>query len=220
MRTLIVGDVHGCLDELLALLARAGRAPDDRVVLVGDLCAKGPDSAGVVRWARTSGADAVLGNHDAHVLRAVHGEHAGRTHRAVAETLSAADVAWLEARPLWLRLDGAQRVGDRPHLVVHGGLVPGVPLEQQTRDHLLNLRSITAEGQPTKRIDGAPWASLWRGPEHVVFGHDAVRGLQQHPFATGLDTGCVYGRELTALVLPAGELISVPALRGYAPMTR
>ncbi len=216
-RTIIVGDVHGCLDELLALLARAGRAPGDRVVLVGDLCAKGPDSAGVVRWARESAADAVLGNHDAHVLRALHGEHVGRTHRAVAETLGAADVAWLEARPLWLRLDGA---AEQPYVVVHGGLVPGIPLEQQTRDHLLNLRSITAEGEPTKRIDGAPWASLWRGPEHVAFGHDAVRGLQRHPFATGLDTGCVYGRELTALVLPSSELVSVPAARAYAPLTR
>jgi Calcineurin-like phosphoesterase len=216
MRTLIVGDVHGCLDELLALLARVGRAPGDRVVLVGDLCAKGPDSAGVVRWARASGADAVLGNHDAHVLRAVRGEaKVGPAHRAVAETLGTADIAWLELRPLWLRLDGA---AERPHVVVHGGLVPGIPLEQQTRDHLLNLRSITALGEPSKRIDGVPWASLWRGPEHVVFGHDAVRGLQRHPFATGLDTGCVYGRELTALVLPAGELISVPAARAYAPM--
>jgi predicted phosphodiesterase len=216
MRTLIVGDVHGCLDELLALLAAAGRTPDDRVVLVGDLVAKGPKSAGVVRWARESKADAVLGNHDAHVLRAARGDpRVGRLHRAVAETLSAADVDWLGSRPLWLRLDG---VADRPYAVIHGGLVPGIPLEQQTRDHLLNLRSITAEGEPSKRIVEAPWASLWKGPEHVVFGHDAVRGLQRHSFATGLDTGCVYGRELTALVLPAGELVSVPAARAYAPM--
>jgi diadenosine tetraphosphatase ApaH/serine/threonine PP2A family protein phosphatase len=218
MRTLIVGDVHGCFDELLALLARAHRTPADRVVLVGDLVAKGPDSLGVIRWARASGAEAVLGNHDAHVLRAVHGEaKVGPLHRAVAEKLNAEDIAWLEARPLWLRLDAA---ADRPYLVVHGGLVPGIPLEQQRRDHLLNLRSITAEGEPSKRIEGAPWASLWRGPEHVVFGHDAVRGLQLHPFATGLDTGCVYGRELTALVLPSGELVSVPALRAHAPVTR
>jgi hypothetical protein len=217
MRTLIIGDVHGCFDELLAVLARARRTPADRVVLVGDLVAKGPDSLGVIRWARTSGADAVLGNHDAHLLRALHGEaKVGAGHRAIAEKLDADDVAWLEARPLWLRLDHA---ADRPHLVVHGGLVPGVPLEQQTRDHLLNLRSITTEGEPSKRIEGAPWASIWRGPEHVVFGHDAVRGLQLQPFATGLDTGCVYGRELTALVLPTGELVSVPALRAYAPMT-
>ncbi len=180
--------------------------------------AKGPDSAGVVAWARESNADAVLGNHDAHVLRAARGEvRAGPIHRAVAASLSAADLDWLAARPLWLRLDGAAA---DPHLVVHGGLVPGIAIEQQTREHLLNLRSISAEGEPSKRIDGSPWASLWRGPEHVLFGHDAVRGLQRHPFATGLDTGCVYGRELTALVLPSGALLSVPAARAYAPMTR
>ena len=213
MRTLVVGDVHGCLDELLALLAAAGRRPDNRVVLVGNLVAKGPKSAGVVRWARESKADAVLGNHDAHVLRAVRGgRRVGPMHRAVADSLSAADVSWLESRPLFLRLDA---VGDRPYLVVHGGVVPGIPIEEQTPAHLLNLRSITTDGEPSKRIEGAPWASLWEGPEHVVFGHDAVRGLQQHPFATGLDTGCVYGRSLTALVLPTGELVSVPAFETY-----
>ena len=78
------------------------------------------------------------------------------------------------------------------------------------------MRSITDDGRPSKRIEGAPWAALWTGPEHAVFGHDAIRGLQQHPLATGLDTGCVYGRELTALLLPAHQLVSVrraPRLR-------
>jgi predicted phosphodiesterase len=217
MRTLIVGDVHGCLDELLALLACCGRTGDDRVVLVGDLVAKGPDSAGVVRWARESGAAAVLGNHDAHVLGALRGGAGNRPrHLAFAAALSPEDVSWLEARPLWLRLPESE-VGT-PHLVVHGGLIPGVPLAEQEREHLLNLRSITADGRPSSRIEGTPWAALWPGPEHVVFGHDAVRGLQRHPFATGLDTGCVYGRQLTALVLPAAEIVSVPASRAYAPM--
>jgi diadenosine tetraphosphatase ApaH/serine/threonine PP2A family protein phosphatase len=213
-RTFVVGDVHGCLDELLALIKKAGVTADDQVVLVGDLVAKGPDSAGVVAWAREGGAAATLGNHDDHVLRARAGHpDAKEQHRRVAKSLSAADVEWLAARPLWLRLPH-----EAAHVVVHGGMVPGVPVEKQEREHLLAMRSIRADGQPSKKIEGAPWASLWTGPEHAVFGHDAIRALQQHPHATGLDTGCVYGRELTGLWLPAHQLISVAARHAYAPM--
>ncbi len=216
MRTIIIGDVHGCLDELLALVRQTRRDPQDRIVLVGDLVAKGPDSPGVVAWARESGADAVLGNHDAHVLRAADGDASVRPpHRTVAESLAAPDLEWLRARPLWLRLG---QLGERQHVVVHGGFVPGLPLDEQERDVVLNLRSINAHGKASKKIEGTPWAALWRGPEHVVFGHDAVRGLQRQPFATGLDTGCVYGNALTALILPDGDLVSVPAARAYAPL--
>jgi hypothetical protein len=216
-RTLVVGDVHGCLDELQALVALAHVTDGDSVVFVGDLVAKGPDSAGVIAWAREHGAAAVLGNHDEHVLRARAGDAAAkRPQLEVANTLTEADVDWLTALPLWVRVDA--HVAGQPHVVVHAGMVAGVPVEKQAREHLLTMRSITADGRPSKRIEGTPWGALWKGPEHVVFGHDAVRGLQRHPLATGLDTGCVYGRELTGLLLPEHRLIAVPARRAYAEM--
>jgi Calcineurin-like phosphoesterase len=150
MRTLFIGDVHGCAEELDLLLAECAWRPGDRVVLVGDLVAKGPDSAGVVRRARERGFLAVRGNHDAHVLR----WRAGRMpedkkpkpeHQQVLDTLEDADWAYLESLPLHRHF---------PELnvrVVHAGLVPGVPLEEQRPELLLNLRSITPKGKPSKR---------------------------------------------------------------------
>ncbi len=207
-RTLVVGDVHGCDAELGELLAAAGWTREDRLVFVGDLVAKGPDSAGVVRRARRLGALAVLGNHDAHLLDVVAKGSARAHHAEVAKTLSADDLAWLASLPLWVDLP------DENALVVHAGLLPGVDLAQQERKLLLNLRSFDADGKPTTRVEGGtPWAARWPGPRHVVFGHDAVRGLQRHPHATGLDTGCVYGRQLSGLWLPEHRLVQVNAHR-------
>jgi Calcineurin-like phosphoesterase len=222
-RTIVIGDIHGCADELGQLIEKAGWRPGERLVMVGDLVAKGPDSQAVVARARESGALAVMGNHDAHVLHLRQvalgrvpgdGRKAKPEHQQVLDTLTDPDWAYLEHLPLLRRL-GPEHPGDPDTAVVHAGLVPGIPLEQQSREHLLTLRSITNEGEPTKKAKGMPWGSQWRGPERIVFGHDAVRGLQEYAYATGLDTGCVYGGQLTALVLPERKLVAVRARRAY-----
>jgi predicted phosphodiesterase len=217
-RTIIVGDVHGCAEELRLLLRKCGHAKGDRVVLAGDLVAKGPDSQGVVQLARESGMLAVLGNHDAFALAHRHETDKDRTQgrRSYLRSLGPEDWAYLEGMPRYLRLGEVKPDGPRV-LVVHAGLVPGVAVEDQREEHLRSLRSIADSGEPTSRLlVHYPWAAKWRGPEWVVFGHDAVRGLQQYPLATGLDTGCVYGRQLSALVLPEGKLVQVSALKRYA----
>lgn len=212
-RTFFVGDVHGCNDELGALLKEAGWTTDDRLVFVGDLVAKGPDSAGVVQRAIELKALAVLGNHDAHLLDVRAGISKKAHHSAVAKTLTEEQWKFLDRLPLWIDLPELNA------LVVHGGVLPNVDLSAQPRHLLLNMRSIDAEGRGTPRLEaGVPWASRWPGPRHVVFGHDAVRGLQQHPFATGLDSGCVYGKKLTGMWLPTRQLVSVPAKRAYQPI--
>jgi len=207
VRTLVVGDVHGCRQELEDLLAAAGFGKDDRLVLVGDLVAKGPDSQGVVQLAREHKALAVLGNHDAHVLKVLEGAHEGSAHhQEVAKSLTPADVEYLDRLPLWLDF------AELNSLIVHGGLLLRTPLLEQPKQWAINLRSFDLEGNPSKRVDGGvPWASRWAGPRFVYFGHDAMRGLQKHRYAWGLDTGCVYGKELTAVWLPEQRLVSVPA---------
>lgn len=218
-RTIVVGDVHGCAAELEALLDACSHRPNDRLVLVGDLVAKGPDSRGVVGRIRALGGQAVMGNHDHHVVAWWLARRSGRRptrdlkppHRQVVDTLDDDALDWLAALPHRLRLPEHQVI------VVHAGLVPGVPLEQQRPEDLRNMRTLRPDGTPSSKLDdGVLWATRWPGPEHVLFGHDAVTGLQSHEHATGLDTGCVYGRRLTACVLPERELVSVPAARDYA----
>lgn len=236
-RTIIVGDVHGCPDELDDLLDRVafvhGR---DRLVLVGDLVARGPDSARVIERAIACDARAVRGNHDEKVLswwrlardegEAVAWRHArlSERHEAVVRALGARHFEHLAALPLLLPLP------EHGALVVHAGVDPARPPEATPPDLLLNMRSVDDDGAPTRRLAGTPWAKLWRGPTQVVFGHDARRGLQVERFATGLDTGCCYGRELTALVLDAAEplpaderarrsmLVSVHSRQAWCPM--
>jgi uncharacterized protein YacL (UPF0231 family) len=217
-RTLIVGDVHGCREELEDLLVESGWAEGDQLVQVGDLVAKGPDSLGVVRLMRERGGRAVRGNHDQHCLKWWHAKQVGEdlprlkpVHQRVADELEEEDWQWLGDLPFWIELP------EHDAVVVHAGLLPDLPLEDQDPDDLMNMRSILDDGTTSRSYEeGTPWASVWPGPRLVVFGHDAVRGLQSRRHSMGLDTGCVYGGWLTGLWLPDRDLVSVPARATYA----
>jgi hypothetical protein len=216
-RTVIVGDVHGCAAELGQLLDRVGLQRDDRLVLVGDLVARGPDSRGVLEIVRRTGGRSVLGNHEQRLLeawtarrRGVPGPKLGSSHARTLAELCAADFALLSAFP--------RRIEIREHgiLVVHAGVLPGKPLEAQDPWVLTHIRSVDPLGNPSSRLTPPLWGSLYTGPPHVVFGHNALAGLQLHDWATGLDTGCVYGGKLSALVLSAGEAVPPPKERASA----
>jgi hypothetical protein len=218
-RTLVIGDVHGCLAELRDLLDACAYRDGDQVLLVGDLVAKGPDSRGVLALVRTLGARSVRGNHDQAVLRwqdpaaRQAALEPGPHHLRLARELSEADWDQLKALPLWLR------VPEHALLIVHAGLLPGIPVEAQDGELLMNMRTLRPDGSGSRRPeDGALWAASWAGPERVVFGHHAMAGLQRHPYALGIDTGCVYGGQLSALILPEDRIVSVPARRTYVPV--
>jgi hypothetical protein len=246
---LVVGDVHGCLEELLELVDRAAVAYDSDeeegkgkegngcvyVVLVGDLVNKGPRSADVVRLVRTmkkrDGWLCVRGNHDDGALLAAVGDERRKSKRRYdwVDDLSDEDVVWLSELPYTIRIrckDCDDDQDDPTTIVVHAGLVPGVKLEDQTAQDMITLRNVVvvnagaeagfgrryiSENDPLvsdqENRELVAWASAWTGPGHVVFGHDARRGLQLHAHATGLDTGCCYGKHLSGIVLPSRRLV-------------
>jgi hypothetical protein len=232
-RTLVVGDVHGCLGELEELLRAAEyRRGGDRLVFLGDLLDRGPDPVGVVRRVRELEAECVLGNHEEKHLRYAAHEARRRTDRSyrnpmrpfdpkrAAEhaSLASDDLAWIAGLPRSLALGGGWTA-------VHAGFVPNVPVSRQPPDWVIRLRYVDPEGRPVSRDrgeNGEPgvrrWAEAWRGPQSVVYGHHAQalagpRLDEPSPGVRciGIDTGCVYGGFLTALALPSRALVQVPS---------
>jgi hypothetical protein len=216
-RVIAIGDVHGCIDELQDLLRECDYRPGDLVVFLGDLVSKGPDSISVVKMAREIGAIGIRGNHDFEVIRwhqaiksGVDPPVVGSEHFHIASCLSDADMKWMYSLPWYI---SSKELGA---LFVHAGFVSGIRLAKQNPRLMMNMRSILPDGTVTSKFfNNWPWARLWDGPQTVLFGHDADRGLQQYEHAIGLDTGCVYGGRLTACILPEKRLVSVSARREY-----
>ncbi|KAI9804480.1 MAG: hypothetical protein M1825_001379 [Sarcosagium campestre] len=243
-RLIFIGDVHGCKEELLQLLDKVKfKRETDHLVFVGDLIAKGNDSAGVVDLAIELRASCVRGNHEDRTILARNdmysqkqqvslpgpGEdsdetkdnldeesfsHGDYSDRALAKSLSREQFAYLKACPVVLSVGRLAEMGDV--VVAHGGLVPGVHVHRQDPFNVMNMRTIDLNTHvPSDTHDYTPWTKLWnhyqtRVPKTherstIIYGHDAKVGLNIQRFSKGLDSGCVHGRKLTALVLSAGR---------------
>ena len=223
-RTIVVGDVHGCRDELDRLLELVRCDERDAIFFLGDLLSRGPDPLGVLSIARRTGARGVRGNHDDDLLKwhvaqeaGDHGPHLGKSKRKLAEQLESPDWAVLASLDLWIDLP------DHELRLVHAGVIPGLPMEAQPRTALLSMRYLGPHNEPIEKVgvhgeavekDGIVlWGRRYTGPPHIVFGHNAQREPQVHPWATGIDTGVVYGERLTAMVLEAGQRVPPPEKR-------
>jgi len=209
--TLIVGDVHGCAAEFAALLGEAGFGPGMRLISVGDLINKGPDSLGALELAHANDARVVMGNHERGFLKYLARGGSGHADFETVKTALGANlnawVDWIDSWPLYL---------DEPELtVVHAGLQPGRHPSETDAGILTKIRTWDGEGENLDRPDDPPWYDFYRDDKLVVFGHWAQLGLMVRPNAICLDTGCVYGGALTGLLLPERRLISVEAGRAY-----
>lgn len=209
-RTVVIGDIHGCYDELVELLDRVGLGADDRLVCVGDLVVKGWKNREVLNlFSEDERFSAVIGNHDRALLRHWRGEpvrlkESQEAARAELESDRERYAAYLNSLPLMIDLGS--------HLVVHAGVRPGVALEAQSLEDLTELRTL---GRDRTSREGTPWYEVYDGPKIVLFGHWPAPEPRRARRAIGLDTGCVYGYQLTAYVIETDEFISVNARRAY-----
>jgi len=239
----IIGDVHGCYDELVELLVTLGYTlsqtpgepegtcdllgppgPPRKPVFVGDLVDRGPKTPPVLRLVmklvREGKALCVPGNHDLKLLRALRGKNVQITH-GLAESL-----AQLGAEPEEFRKDTSSFIDDLvSHYVLDGGRLvvahAGMKESMQGRGSGA-VREFALFGETTGETDefGLPirynWAAEYRGKAAVVYGHTPVPQPEWLNNTLCIDTGCVFGGSLTALRWPERELVSVFAHAKYA----
>jgi protein phosphatase len=241
----IIGDVHGCADELEALLSKLdylvtwlgdGEERDctvippqgRRAIFVGDLVDRGPRTPDVLRlvraMVRSGSALCVPGNHDVKFLRWLHGRNVKLTH-GLAESATQMEQETLRSRERMkgfidslvshLWLDGGTLV------VAHAGIK-----EEMIGRSSGRVREFCLYGETTGETDefGLPvrynWASEYRGSTTVVYGHTPVVNAEWLNNTICIDTGCVFGGKLTALRWPEKELVEVPAAKVYAEPVR
>jgi hypothetical protein len=211
-RRIVVGDLHGCYDELMELLEKIGIGDDDRVFCVGDLITKGPKSKEILELFMTDARfSTVIGNHDLALRRKWNGEdiELKAAQKEAHKELRAekdAYATFFNRMPFTIDLD--------THLVVHAGLRPNVELYSQTTGDLTRLRTL---GPDRESEDGTPWYHVYHGEKIVLFGHWPSPEPRRGRKAIGLDTGCVYGYNLTAYIIESDEFVTVKAKRAYDP---
>lgn len=241
----IVGDVHGCADELVTLLARLdhtvelkGRSDtrlvaingtsSRRIVFVGDYVDRGPRSPDVLRivmaLVEAGRALAIPGNHDAKFRRWLEGRTVKLSHgleRTIEQMAGESAAFHAEVRqflsrlPYHLWLDGGRLV------VAHAGIK-----EEMIGDDSGRTRGFCLYGDTDGSTDAHGlsqryhWAAEYRGDPAIVYGHTPVADVEWVNNTLCIDTGCCFGGRLTALQWPERRLVSVPARDEYARALR
>jgi protein phosphatase len=230
----LIGDIHGCHDEMVELLDLLGYRPDEAsgifahpegrtAVFLGDLVDRGPATPAVLATAmnmvEAGSAICVPGNHEAKLLKALRGRNVQITH-GLGESLAQLEAETPEFRErVETFLDGLVShyvLDDRQLVVAHAGM-----REEMQGRASSGVRAFALYGETTGETDEFglpvryPWATDYRGSATVVYGHTPTPQVEWINNTICIDTGCVFGGSLTALRYPERTLVSVPAKHTY-----
>ena len=214
-RTIAIGDVHGCAREFEKLLKKLNPEKTDRIIQLGDLINKGPDSHEAIALARAHDIQTIMGNHEMRLLLAKEAKSLKDLNSYYQETikqLSKKDWKYLKQLPKFIYINALDTV------FVHGGFSPNEPWHCQSLDTVTTVQVITKKGLPEKRTYRSKsklWVNYWKNDTSVIYGHTPRRRIYRKRNTLCLDTGCVYGGKLTAYLVEEDKLISVKAKRAY-----
>lgn len=240
----IIGDVHGCFEELTELLQKLGyeidrfepgeslfsaRHPQGRTaIFVGDITDRGPRNVDCLRlimgMSQEGSGRCVIGNHDFKLQKWLKGRDVRLDHGldlTVAELQATSDVFRKQTTEFIGTLCSHLWLADGALVVAHAGLK-----EEMHGRGSSAVRNFAMFGETTGEVDefGLPvrleWAREYRGHAQVVFGHTPVADAEWLNETLCIDTGCVFGGKLTALRWPERELVAIPAARQYAEPAR
>ncbi len=213
MQRLIIGDIHGCWNELQTLIDQAGLSRDDEIIAIGDFVDRGPDSPRVLEFIQTqSNVRALQGNHERKHIRSSRGEvKAALSQRITRQQLGGAyanALAFFESLPLYFEFPEA--------IVVHGYWEPSLSIAGQRETVLAG----TMGGEKHLREHyNRPWYELYDGDKPIIVGHhDYLRNRLPFVYRDrvfGIDTSCCHGGALTGIILPDFRLVSVPSRADY-----
>jgi len=222
MKTIIIGDLHGCYDEAIELLKKCDYSFKDKVIFLGDLVDRGKDNDKCMDLAMhlqdvQQSTSCVMGNHEEkHIYYEDYLKKHGKlpdkmspTHLETRSQLSKKHYDFMRTMPLYLEIP------EYNIICVHAGLYPDVPLHLQSKRHLLHIQSIKPGHQESYWASKVPdntwkyWTNYWKGPQRVVFGHSVLDKPLHNDYVTGIDGGAVFGMQLHALVLPENKIVTI-----------
>jgi hypothetical protein len=209
-----IGDVHGCSKEL-QLMVNTIRSKDSmaKIFCVGDLINKGPNSFEVLQIVLKEKIRCIRGNHEELFIRIM---------RQKPENLSVKERYYydlwegkqqeayniISKWPLWLQWEDI--------LLVHAGLQPGIEKISKMHPRIITtIRTWDGEGSYLKKPENPAWYDCLDWEKIVIYGHWAQAGLKIRPKTKGLDSGCVYGKQLTSWCPETDEYIQINALENY-----
>jgi len=207
-RTIVYGDIHGCLSSFQALRKKINVSSHDYEISVGDFITRGPKSIETLRYLKDNGISSVKGNHEDKIARYI--EHSSKNYpnpiilnedeKNIVDSMTLEDIDFLMSLPSFKKLNKVT--------VLHAGLMNKINLDNLSKDEvkkIMRFRYLSPEGKfipyGEENENSIFWADIYDGNQgFVVYGHHNFDDVRVNENSLGIDTGCIYGNKLTAAI--------------------